>query len=98
MHLKAKTLFATHYWELTEMEKQLPGAVNYNVAVQETDRGIIFLRKIIKGGTDKSYGIHVARLAGLPNAVLNRATEMLSKLEKKAPSASRAQQLSFFDL
>lgn len=97
MHLKAKTLFATHYWELTELEKQLPGAVNYNVAVQETDRGIVFLRKILKGGTDKSYGIHVARLAGLPNAVLARASEMLSKLEKKNPSASRAQQLSLFD-
>ena len=98
MHLKAKTLFATHYWELTELEKQLPGAVNYNVAVQETPSGIVFLRKILKGGTDKSYGIHVARLAGLPSAVLNRATEMLSKLEKKAPAAARAQQLSLFDL
>jgi len=98
MHLKAKTLFATHYWELTELEKQLPGAVNYNVAVQETERGIVFLRKIVKGGTDKSYGIHVARLAGLPPAVLKRAAEMLSKLEKKHPPAAKAQQLSFFDL
>jgi DNA mismatch repair protein MutS len=80
----AKTLFATHYWELTELENEIPGAVNYNVAVHESDRGIVFLRKIIRGGTDRSYGIHVAKLAGLPHSVIKRASEMLQKLEKNA--------------
>lgn len=79
---RAKTLFATHYWELTELEKKIEGAVNYNVAVKETPGGIIFLRKIVKGGTDKSYGIHVARLAGLPFNAIRRAEEMLSELEQ----------------
>ncbi len=77
-----KTLFATHYWELTAIEKQIKGAVNYNVAVHESEQGIVFLRKIIKGGTDKSYGIHVAKLAGLPFRVLKRAEQILQKLEK----------------
>ena len=85
---KAKTLFATHYWELTELEKKIPGAVNYNVAVYESERGITFLRKIVKGGTDKSYGIHVAKLAGVPQAVLKRAQEMLLQLEKNAGRTS----------
>lgn len=80
---KAKTLFATHYWELTEIEQKLKGAVNYNVAVKETDSGIVFLRKIVKGGTDKSYGIHVAKLAGLPFSVIKKAEEMLISLESK---------------
>ena len=62
----AETLFATHYWELTKLEEKVPGAVNYNVAVDESEDHIVFLRKIIRGGTDKSYGIHVGRLAGLP--------------------------------
>jgi DNA mismatch repair protein MutS len=87
----AKTLFATHYWELTALEKQIPGAVNYNVAVHESEKGITFLRKIVKGGTDKSYGIHVARLAGLPKPVLFRAQEILAKLEKntgRTPTAT----------
>lgn len=92
----AKTLFATHYWELTELEKQIPGAVNYNVAVHETPSGITFLHKIIKGSTDKSYGIHVARLAGLPFPVLKRAQEILSKLEKKAKIIPQ-KQLTLFD-
>jgi DNA mismatch repair protein MutS len=78
----AKTLFATHYWELTALEKKIPGAVNFNVAVHESEEGIVFLRKIVKGGTDKSYGIHVAKLAGLPIEVLKSAQEMLGKLEK----------------
>jgi DNA mismatch repair protein MutS len=82
---KAKTLFATHYCELTQLEDQIPGAVNYNVAVHESDKGIVFLRKILKGGTDKSYGIHVARLAGLPSAVLAKAQERLKDLEKGSP-------------
>lgn len=80
----AKTLFATHYWELTKLEEKVPGAVNYNVAVHEAEDHITFLRKIIKGGTDKSYGIHVARLAGLPLAVIHRSKEILSHLEENA--------------
>ncbi len=80
----AKTLFATHYWELTKIEEKIPGAVNYNVVVQEHEDQIIFLRKIVKGGTDKSYGIHVARLAGLPSIVISRAKEILIHLEENA--------------
>ena len=78
---QAKTLFATHYCELTKIEETIPGAVNYNVAVREYDDQIIFLRKIVKGGTDKSYGIHVGRLAGLPQEVITRAKEILAQLE-----------------
>jgi len=81
---QAKTLFATHYWELTKLEERVPGAVNYNVAVQECDDQVIFLHKIIKGGTDKSYGIHVARLAGMPRWVLDRSVEILDHLEENA--------------
>ena len=80
----AKTLFATHYWELTKLEERVPGAVNYNIAVHEREDGIIFLRKIVRGGTDKSYGIHVGRLAGLPATVLSRAKEILVHLEENA--------------
>lgn len=80
----AKTLFATHYWELTKLEEKVPGAVNYNVAVHEAEDHITFLRKIVKGGTDKSYGIHVARLAGLPAAVIQRSKEILGHLEENA--------------
>lgn len=80
----AKTLFATHYWELTKLEGKIPGAVNYNVAVHETEDSITFLRKIVRGGTDKSYGIHVGRLAGLPSPVINRAKEILNHLEENA--------------
>lgn len=80
---KAKTLFATHYWELTALEKEVPGAVNYQVKVQEIDSGIVFLHQIVRGGTDKSYGIHVAKLAGLPYQALQIARKMLDSLEKK---------------
>ena len=80
---KAKTLFATHYWELTELEKLFPNAKNYQVAVKETPSGIVFLHKIIQGGTDKSYGIHVARLAGLPQKALYLADKRLKLLEKE---------------
>lgn len=80
----AKTLFATHYWELTKLENLIPGAVNYNVAVHESPDHIVFLRKIVRGGTDKSYGIHVGRLAGLPSIVINRAKEILVHLEENA--------------
>jgi DNA mismatch repair protein MutS len=80
----AKTLFATHYWELTKLEEKVPGALNYHVAVHENDDSIIFLRKIVRGGTDKSYGIHVGRLAGLPPTVIARAKEILVHLEENA--------------
>jgi len=80
----AKTLFATHYWELTKLEDKIPGAVNYNVAVHEAEDHITFLRKIVKGGTDKSYGIHVARLAGMPVTVIQRSKEILEHLEENA--------------
>jgi len=80
----AKTLFATHYWELTKLEEKVPGAVNYNVAVHEEKGHITFLHKIVKGSTDKSYGIHVGRLAGLPPQVLARSQEILQHLEENA--------------
>jgi len=80
----AKTLFATHYHELTELASTLPGVQNYNVAIKEWNDEIIFLRKIVKGGADRSYGIQVARLAGLPPEVLDRAKEILSNLETSA--------------
>jgi len=79
----AKTLFATHYWELTELENAVPGAINYHAAVQEWNEEIIFLHKIIKGIADRSYGIHVARLAGLPFQVITRAQMILKKLESR---------------
>jgi DNA mismatch repair protein MutS len=80
----AKTLFATHYWELTKLEGLVPGAINYNVAVHEHADRIVFLRKIVRGGTDKSYGIHVGKLAGLPVSVIGRAQEILTHLEENA--------------
>jgi DNA mismatch repair protein MutS len=86
----AKTLFATHYFELTELEGTIPGAVNYNVAVKETDDNIVFLHKIEKGSADRSYGIHVAKLAGLPSSVLLRATERLKKLERQHNALKKA--------
>jgi DNA mismatch repair protein MutS len=78
----AKTLFATHYHELTELAQRLPRLKNFNVAVREWRDQIVFLRKIVEGGTDKSYGIHVARLAGVPNEVLERAKVILGNLEE----------------
>ena len=82
--LGSKTLFATHYHELTELENTLPGAVNYNIAVRTRGEEIIFLRKIVPGGADRSYGIEVARLAGLPEKVLTRARQVLQELEKQS--------------
>lgn len=79
----AKTLFATHYHELTELENRLEGIKNYSIAVKEKGEDIIFLRKIIEGGTDESYGIHVAKLAGVPKAVTTKANEILRSLERK---------------
>ncbi|MFQ3671497.1 MAG: DNA mismatch repair protein MutS, partial [Verrucomicrobiia bacterium] len=80
--VKAKTLFATHYHELTELAASLPGVKNFNVAVREWNDQIVFLRKIVPGGADKSYGIQVARLAGLPRPVLDRAKRILRNLEE----------------
>ena len=79
----AKTLFATHYHELTELENKLEGIKNYSIAVKEKGEDIIFLRKIVQGGTDESYGIHVARLAGVPKIVTKKANEILRSLERK---------------
>lgn len=78
----AKTLFATHYHELTELEGKLPGIKNYRISVKEVGEDIIFLRKVARGGADKSFGIQVARLAGLPDSVITRAREILRELEK----------------
>ena len=79
--IKARTLFATHYHELTKLAEDRPGVCNFNVAVREWNEQIIFLRKIVPGGADKSYGIHVARLAGLPKEILDRAKDILAHLE-----------------
>ncbi len=80
--LRAKTLFATHYHELTQLAEMLPGVRNYNVAVTESEDRVVFLHKIIRGGADKSYGIHVAQLAGLPKPVISRSAEIMAELEK----------------
>ena len=83
-NLRCKTLFATHYHELTKLEGEIHGVRNYSVAVKEVDNNIIFLRKIIEGGADQSYGIEVAKLAGIPDDVINRAKEILEKLEMES--------------
>ncbi|EIL8446637.1 DNA mismatch repair protein MutS [Clostridium perfringens] len=83
-NLRCKTLFATHYHELTKLEGEIHGVRNYSVAVKEVDNNIIFLRKIIEGGADQSYGIEVAKLAGIPDEVINRAKEILEKLEMES--------------
>jgi DNA mismatch repair protein MutS len=100
-HLRAKTLFATHYHELTQLADLLPGVRNYNVAVSEADNKIVFLHKIVPGGADRSYGIHVAQLAGLPAPVIQRANEIMAELEKSSGRAVRisphaAQQAALF--
>ena len=79
----AKTLFATHYHELTDLENKLEGVKNYSVAVKEKGEDVIFLRKIVKGGTDESYGVHVAKLAGVPQIVTKRANEILKSIERR---------------
>ncbi|MGH7982762.1 MAG: DNA mismatch repair protein MutS [Candidatus Udaeobacter sp.] len=86
--IKARTLFATHYHELTRLAEDRSGVCNFNVAVREWNEQIIFLRKIVPGGADKSYGIHVARLAGLPKEILDRAKEILAHLEKPGDAAA----------
>ena len=87
--IKARALFATHYHELTKLAEQRSGVCNLNVAVREWNEQIIFLRKIIPGGADKSYGIQVARLAGLPREILERAKAILAHLEKPDEGAAR---------
>jgi DNA mismatch repair protein MutS len=87
--LRARTLFATHYHELTELAERLPHVVNYNVAVAEEGDNIVFLYKIQRGAADRSYGVHVARLAGLPPAVVQRAEEILKDLERGGTAGPR---------
>ena len=84
--LGAKTLFATHYHELSTMEQKLPNVKNYNIAVKKRGEQMIFLRKIVPGATDDSYGIEVAKLAGIPNVVIGRAREILAELEAEGPA------------
>ena len=86
----AKTLFATHYHELTSMEQEYEGIVNYNIAAKKRGDSITFLRKIVRGSTDDSYGIEVAKLAGLPNEVIRRAREILASVESTAKAVSAA--------
>lgn len=86
--IKSRTLFATHYHELTKLSRQFPGIKNFNIAVKELDENIVFLRKIVEGGTDKSYGIHVARLAGIPEKVIERSQLIHSNLEIESGSYS----------
>lgn len=113
-HAHAKTLFATHYHELNEMEHSFPRIKNFNVSVKEVGNKVIFLRKLVPGGSEHSFGIHVAKMAGMPKCIVNRADEILKQLEsekrqegaisgssvKKAPAARQSgnYQLSFFQL
>ena len=106
---KAKTLFATHYHELNEMEKEFSRIVNYNVSVKEVNNKVVFLRKLVRGGSEHSFGIHVAKMAGMPRTIVSRADEILKELEKgnedrnitkPIPSAAKAggMQLSLYQL
>ena len=87
--LRAKTLFATHYHELTQLAERLPHVVNYNVAVAEQGDTVVFLHQIVRGAADKSYGIHVAQLAGLPRPIIHRAEEILADLEAQGNAPSQ---------
>ena len=102
--IQARTLFATHYHELAELETRLPGVVNYNATVVETADTVIFLRKIVRGSTDNSYGIEVAKMAGMPSEVITRAREILAGMEKRdieipvdRPSKIQSLQISLFE-
>jgi DNA mismatch repair protein MutS len=101
--LRCKTVFATHYHELTQLADLLPHVRNYNVAVAEEKGKVVFLRRVVPGGADRSYGIHVAQLAGLPKPVIHRAEEILEELEEesRAPGAGgrtvEIHQLPLFD-
>ncbi|NMA95329.1 MAG: DNA mismatch repair protein MutS, partial [Clostridiales bacterium] len=101
-NIAAKTLFATHYHELTELEGEFEGVRNYKISVKESGDDIIFLRKVVKGRADKSFGIQVAQLAGLPMPVVERAKDILDELERGnahniEPQTSEAQQISLFN-
>jgi DNA mismatch repair protein MutS len=85
----AKTLFATHYHELNELESTMPRVKNYHVTVKEVDKSIIFMRKLVPGGTEHSFGIHVARMAGMPRSVVSRAESILSHLERSNNTAEQ---------
>ena len=100
---KPKTLFATHYHELNQMEESFSRIKNYNVSIKEENNQILFLRKLIPGSSEHSFGIHVAKMAGMPKIILNKANQMLKILEKsKSPSKLKTKknhyQLDFFDL
>lgn len=97
---KARTLFATHYHELNEMEKTFERVKNFNVSVREIENKVIFLRRLIRGGSEHSFGIHVAEIAGMPKSILRRAKEVLAKLESdnSKDSTREGMQLSFFQL
>ena len=104
-HLGCKTLFATHYHELVELANILPRVRNYNVAVTEEGDKVVFLHKVLPGGANRSYGIHVAQLAGIPKAVVNRANEILEDLEEagsdfklKNKGPGGPQQLNLFSM
>jgi len=109
-HMRAKTMFATHYHELNEMEKSFKRVKNYNVSVKEVDKRVIFLRKLVRGGSNHSFGIHVAKMAGMPPSVVKRANEILKQLEKNSSKEELTKplkevsetregcQLSFFQL
>ena len=101
--LGAKTLFATHYHELTALEGEIPGVKNYHIAAKKRGGDVIFLRKIVRGGADQSYGIEVAKLAGVPDRIIRRAREILAELESgglptPAPSAPEEEQVSLAEL
>jgi DNA mismatch repair protein MutS len=91
-----RTLFATHYHQLLDLAEELPNACNMNVAVREWGEEIVFLHKIVEGGTSRSYGIHVGRLAGIPRTVLDRATRVLAQVEGEHPVGTNERQLSLF--
>lgn len=92
--LNSRTLFATHYHELTQLPNVLPRAENYSVAVTERDDSIVFLHRVIRGGADRSYGVHVAQLAGMPRAVVQRAKELLALLEADSSQPRQAQRMA----
>ena len=102
--LGSKTLFATHYHELTCLEGALPGVKNYNIAAKKRKDDVIFLRKIVRGGADQSYGVEVAKLAGVPDAVIRRARQILAELEAggnvqaPAPAVPSEDQISMLDM
>ena len=86
---RARTLFATHYHELNEMEKSFSRIKNYNVSVREADGRVIFMRKLVRGGSEHSFGIHVAQIAGMPKSIVKRANEILKQLESKEDRGER---------